>query len=255
MGSAVGFCAPLLRLATVLLGCVAILWGTFAFPIFWREAPLERIAQRVIFQENFKLDALLERAPAVEIVEAEAPCRPIALHSAAVIRLRLVEQTISIGETTEIDDRLDALKHSVVDALSCSPADSFLWLVLFWVENTRNGFSPDNLKYLRMSYELGPNEGWIILKRNGIALALYEQLPPDLAETAVDEFVRLLSNGFVRDASTIFTGPGWRIRNILLPKLKSVAEGTREAFARTVYDDGYDVDVPGVLRPDQRQHH
>lgn len=123
----------------------------------------------------------------------------------------------------------------------------------FWLENTRNGFSADNFKYLRMPYELGPNEGWVSLKRNGLALALFEQLPPDVADMATDEFVRLLNNGFNREAVAIFTGPGWRIRNLLFPKLKKVGEGQREAFARTLYNDGYDVDVPGVIGPGQRQ--
>jgi hypothetical protein len=50
----------------------------------------------------------------------------------------------------------------------------------------------------------------------------------------------------------IFTGPGWRERALLLPGLKDVAERNRQAFARALYKLGYDVDVPGIARPDPR---
>jgi hypothetical protein len=85
----------------------------------------------------------------------------------------------------------NAIRHS----LACSPADSFLWRVLFWVENAMYGFSSDHLE--RMSYSLGPNEGWIALKRNLVAPAVFERLPPDVGEMAIREFASFFGSGFV----------------------------------------------------------
>jgi hypothetical protein len=84
------------------------------------------------------------------------------------------------------------------------------------------------------------------------ALSLFEQLPPDVAKSAAGEFLRLLETGFVRDTSAIFIGPGCRNRNVLLSLLQRIPAVIREAFARTVYDEGFEVDVPGVWRPDSR---
>jgi hypothetical protein len=47
----------------------------------------------------------------------------------------------------------------------------------------------------------------------------------------------------------IFTGPAWRIRDLLLPHLKNVAVSRREDFARVLYLGGYDVEVPGIHVP------
>jgi hypothetical protein len=162
----------------------------------------------------------------------------------------MAEQAIVDGD--DIDMQLNALRDSIRRSLACSPADPFLWVVLYWVEINRNGFQPDYLKYLRLSYQLGPNEGWIALKRNGYALAIFQQLPPDLAEMAIAEFATLVDTGFYAETAAILTGPGWPEREMLLSHLKDVSERYKEAFAKAVYKLGYDVNVPGVVLRDPR---
>jgi hypothetical protein len=76
-----------------------------------------------------------------------------------------------------------------------------------------------------MSYLMGPNEGWIALKRKVLALAVFERLPLDVAKMAIRELATLLSSGFVREPVGIFTGPAWRLRD-----LKNVALSRREDF-------------------------
>jgi hypothetical protein len=234
----------------VILGCAAFAWGTYALPVFARQAPIEDVATRVIAGNSFKPKVLAEFMPQVEAAERAAPCRPAALRSAAIIRTSVAEQAIADAEN--IDAQLSALSNSIHRSLACSPTDPFLWVVLYWVESTRNGFHPGYLEYLRLSYQLGPNEGWIALKRNAYALAIFQLLPPDLADMALTEFAGLLDAGFYEEAVAIFTGPGWRERGLLLPRLKDVAERHRQAFARALYKRGYDVTVPGIARPDPR---
>lgn len=242
------------RTFMVLLGGFALAWSAYVLPVFWQQAPFERIATRVIAGDPFKPRALAELLPGVQALERGRVCRPSGLRAAAVIRLRLAEDSIKGGEP-EIDGSLNSLRDSIHLSLECSPADPFLWLVLFWVENALNGFSPDHLAYLRMSYREGPDEGWIALKRNGFALALLDQLPPDLAETALAEFQRLLSSGFYEAALAIFTGPGWLNRNLLLSRIKNVPDLNREVFARMLHGEGYQVDVPGTKRFGERPWH
>ena len=87
-------------------------------------------------------------------------------------------------------------RNAIRESLSCSPADPFLWLALYWLDGTQHGYRPEDLKYLELSYQLGPNEGWIALRRNSVAFATFQQLPPELAEFAINEFVGLLKARF-----------------------------------------------------------
>jgi hypothetical protein len=238
------------RTLLVIFGCAAVAWGLFALPIFVRQVPIERVATHVLEGDPFKPDVLAALMPQVETAERAESCNPVVTHSAAVIRTRMAEQAVVDGD--KIDTPLSALRGSILRSLACSPADPFLWVVLYWVEINRNGFQPSYLKYLRLSYQLGPNEGWIALKRNGYALAIFRQLPPDIADRTLAEFPRLLDSGFDIEAFNIFIGPGWSYRALLLPYLKGVAEIHREALARSLYKAGYDVTVPGITLPDPR---
>jgi hypothetical protein len=74
---------------------------------------------------------------------------------------------------------VDAIRQS----LACSPADPFFWLALYALEPS----AP--LNYLTASYRLGPNEGWIALKRNLVAFANFDELPDDLRRIVV-QFVK-----------------------------------------------------------------
>lgn len=188
----------LLRCFTIAVGTAGIGWGLFDLPYFWRGAPLESVAGRIISGIPFSAEALAGLMPAAEAVERDALCRPTAVRSAAILRLRIFEDGFSAENASKLDALSQQLENSIHLALSCAPADPFLWQVLFTLESTRNGFRPEYLEFVRMSYRLGPNEGWIMLKRCPAMLALFERLPPDLADEVVDEFARITANGFTR---------------------------------------------------------
>jgi hypothetical protein len=140
-------------------------------------------------------------------------------------------------------------------SLSCAPADPFLWLVLYWVESTENASSSDRLKYLQMSYRLGPNEGWIAVKRNRVAFAMFKLLPPDLIENAINEFIALLKSEFYEQAAEILIGPAWPEHELILSRLTRVTYQDRQLFADVLHRRGYYVNVPGIASPDLRPWH
>ena len=241
------------RIGTFIVGSVAIAWGVLTFPIFEQQSVLELTGMHIIDGEPFNADELNRLLPILTATEEDTKSCPVnVLHFAAIIRLRLVEVDIAAAARDRIDDSLQTLRHSIYRSLGCSPADPFLWTVLFWLENTMNGYSPEHLSYLSLSYKLGPNEGWIALTRNRLALSIFDQLPANLREMAIGEFSHLLESGFYAETANLFTGPGWPIRNMLLARLNGVSEVSRQRFARTLYDEGYDIDVPGVGRVDPR---
>jgi hypothetical protein len=237
----------LARIPLIALGCAALIWGSAVMPIFWQHARLELVAKRIINGEQFKIENLTNELTFVATVEQSAFCRPAALRSAAIIRLRIAEQTLSTGPRGDIDAQTSSALATIREGLACAPADAFLWLALYWIDATRSSFfSQENLKYLRMSYELGPNEGWIALRRNRLAFSMFRQLPPDLAENAINEFIALLETGLYEQIVDIFTGPAWSVHEMILPRLSETPERSRREFSRVMHDRGYDVTIPGI---------
>ena len=217
--------APYILLARsffVILGCIAVWWGIVGFPVFWQDSSIERIATQIIAGDPFKVETLAQQLPIIDSIKRSAYCRPAALRSAAIIQLRMLEVAASANDRQHRDENLKSLGNVIRSSLSCAPADPFLWLALYSVEVTENGFKPDYLNYLRLSYQLGPHEGWIVLKRNPFVFGAFQQLPPDLRENVIDEFVAMVrDNKFSEQAGEIFIGPAWPERELILSHLTS----------------------------------
>jgi hypothetical protein len=234
---------PMVRCVLFIFGLSALSWGIAGLYAFEQQSSIERIAHRVILGEPFNTTLLRRQIPIIEGIENATWCRQPALRSAAIIRLRMVEA----GRPTSED--LRSLDNTIRSSLSCLPADPFLWLVLFWVESAQNGVKPASLDFLRMSYQLGPNEGWIIFKRNPVAFAIFALLPSDLATDAIDEFLSLIKSELYQQAAEILSGPAWPVRDTILPRLAALPQENREGFARIVSSKELDVSIPGVALP------
>ena len=246
------FCVFVTRLFVVALGATAIGWGVLVFPIFWQHAPLERVAKRILSGQPYKQEALLALLPAVQRIEEEEYCRSSALAAATLIRLRILEELMASGDRQLMEGQLSTLSVSIQRSLLCSPANPFLWMVLYWVDMTQNGFGSNQMKLLRLSYQLGPNEGWIGIKRSPLAFNVFESLPPDLAEATISEFLGLLNSAFFRQTAEIFAGPAWRVKDRILARLNEVRPSNRQIFARLLFEDGFAIEIPGVIQRDQR---
>jgi hypothetical protein len=235
----------------VILGCIAVWWGVFEFSAFWQASSTERIADRIIAGDPFKVEILDRQLPTINSIESSAYCYPSALRSAAIVRLRMVEAAASANDNDReyLDEHSKSLGSVIRSSLSCAPADPFLWLAL-WVESTESGSKPDDLKYLRMSYRLGPNEGWIAVKRNLLAFSVFQQLPAEFREHTISEFGALLESKFSEQAAEIFIGPAWPERKSILSHLTRVTHQDLQLFADALYRRGYNVNVPGINQRD-----
>ena len=240
----------LTRISTTIFAAAALSWAIAVAPNFWSEAAIAQAAKQIIAGETYN-PAILNRLDAA--LQSGEVLRPAILSKAAIIRLRRSEDVIASGDVQAINANLTDLGRYIDDALANTPADSFLWLARFWLENGRNGVNAKDLSDLKMSYALGRNEGWIAIKRSRVVMAVYPKLPPDLAEASVSEFVGLVRSGLYIDAADILTGPGWPIRDRLMARLGGVSESNRLAFAKLLYDRNVDsVSVPGIDPRPQR---
>ena len=101
----------------------------------------------------------------------------------------VAEDAASSADGSVLDAKMEQARAAIRASLACSPADPLLWIAVYWIDKFRDGFRVEQLDELRMSYRLGPNEGWIAIKRNPV---VFDELPTDLADYAIREFVRIL---------------------------------------------------------------
>jgi hypothetical protein len=175
------------------------------------------------------------------------PLQASALSSAAVIRLLLLEDELKTGNRLPSAPDLVEFQMVVSAALTRSPTSSFMWLSDLWLKRLRGESADSDLNLLRMSYWSGPNEAWIAVRRNALALGVFPSLPSDLAEQALSEFIGLVRSGLYADASNILAGPGWAIHEQLLSRLVQVDEADRRGFANVIRSKDLEgVTVPGV---------
>ncbi len=237
------------RLILAITGAMAMAWALAVSPVFWSENVIVDVGRAVLRGEAFKPDVLAAVAALTE-TSSGSRVRSSVLGEVAAIRVRQAEDAIRAGGPELINQSLESLTRIVDETFQNAPNDPFLWLIWYGVDTTRNGLRPNNLRLLRMSYDLGPYEGWIALKRNPIALAAFSALPNDLAERAISEFVGLVRWGLVADASAIAAGTAPQLRSILFARLKDLNYEQRRAFAGAIYGRELDdVPVPGIAPP------
>jgi hypothetical protein len=229
-----------LRASAILAGLIGITWGISEFSALRQESTIKKIADRILIGQVYKYDILLKQASLVAPTQDPEPCFPLTVRSAAVIRLRLAEisDNAALGPApVRTNLAVDAIRQS----LACSPADPFFWLALYALEPS----AP--LKYLTASYRLGPNEGWIALKRNPVAFANFDELPEDRRRIVVQEFVRIVEMDYsIDDAVKIFVGPAWDQRELILSQMDQVPLEQRQQLQAALTRAGYDVLVPGT---------
>jgi hypothetical protein len=229
-----------------IVGICAIVWGVDVIFVYRTDAPLVDTAQSILSGDRFSTAQLSAMKHQLDVASA-IPLPASSLSSTVVMRLLLLEDQLKTGSRPSVSD-LTAFQAVVTAALAQSPTNSFNWLVDLWLKQllgeTADGTTQS---LLRMSYWSGPNEGWIAVKRNPVALGFFASLPSDLTEQVLSEFAGLVSSGFHAEAANILAGPGWGIRKQLLGRLARIDESDRRWFARVLASKNLDgVSIPGV---------
>ena len=232
------------RAGVCLLGLGAVAWGGLALPLFWQRAPVSRVVSGILQGHTYKMQWLLDEAQKADAVGSSSFCNPAALHNAVVLRLVILDEAIATTNQAAVDSAYGTLDHRTRRALACTPADAFGWLTLFRLDVAKRGLQVENASYLRLSYILGANESWIALWRNKLAFSLFERLPTDLSDDALDEFIKLLETGHLySEVATIFAAATPAVQSRIVARLKATKAIHRNMFARAVDDLDLDANI------------
>jgi hypothetical protein len=236
-------------LARAFLSLISLLsagWAVFFLFNADYSVQLDNIANRIMSGDGFQQSPLLDSVPLLSSAESRAVCNPREMRGAAIIRVRLFEEATNASDTRLVDQRLKLLRSSVDLALGCVPTEGFLWFIRYWSAINAGSPAGEHFEELRMSYLLAPFEGWIAFRRSPYVLAIYDALPADLKESALNEMVTIIASGFISEAVNILQGPGSMIWDRLLPRLEKVRLDIRIRLDKVLRAQGLNIEIPGV---------
>ena len=240
------------RIFILILGLAAVIWGGVVLPVFRRDVPVNQVATELLKGQTFKLNTLVAEAQRASPVTSVV-CNPTELHSAVALRRAVLNDVVASDLLSAANIAAAALDNSARSAAACSPSDSFVWLTMFWLDTARHGLTPQNERYLRLSYKLGPNEGWVAYWRVQLTLAELAHLPEDLSSDVLGDFVKLINTRILyEETAGIFERAPVDAQNRIIEALKYADARPREAFAKALSDRGFDVRVPGTKLPELR---
>jgi hypothetical protein len=235
-----------MRPLVLVLGLLSVLWSVTAIRGYSNDGSRAEIATAILSGDKFNLRQIdwIKSKIASDSVDLK---QASAWRGAAVARTFLLESELSAGHREISVSEYEKLQSITRDALARSPADSLMWLTVFWLNSLREKPTASDFTFLRMSYWSGRNEGWMAFKRLPVAFAAFGSLPSEIAESALSEFVGLVRAGSHWEAVGLLKGPGWPIRDQLVGRLTLVSLSDRRAFARALAAaDINGLSIPGV---------
>lgn len=235
-----------LRIVLLIVAVAGLGWSGFRLYSALPQISLLSVASGIGAGETYKQDALLALEPNIAATQTALSPNPDVLRSVAIIRIREAEEDLNSGQLPSTSTAFERASTAVLSGIEASPTDPFLWYGSAWLRKSRYGYDAEVASRLKLSYDMGPNEGWVAVHRNGFTLTLLSALPSEFQTTGGTEFRGLVESNYIADAATVLTGPGWSNRSLLLASVEAASEAARIKLSKRLEELGFGVAVPGV---------
>jgi hypothetical protein len=217
----------------VAIGCLGLVWGLVILPQSEAIDDLRGFESRLLRSEVFApkmLGSILE-SPSSQVLNA---CDTHSQRALLLMEMPLTNLALRSGAATEFDRHFRSLETRSRDVLGCTPRESFVWLLTFYLETLHGRLDERAFDLLEMSYETSPNEAWISIRRVIVALPLAEIAPTRLRQRIFDEFRQLVENGFTDDAARAYATASQPVRSLILRQIQSINEPRLKAFTEAL---------------------
>ena len=158
-------------------------------------------------------------------------CDTHAQRALLLLEIPLAYAALQSGAVQEFDRRSRSLEARARQTLSCSPRDSFVWLVLFGLHTGRGQVDENAFDLLRMSYETAPYEAWIAVRRVTAAVPVILSAPETLRERILAEFRYLVQKRFNEMPVRAYLSAPPAVRSLLQASIDQLGAKEKEAFA------------------------
>lgn len=236
------------RLASLVIVVAAVVWLNAAFGIRRLDSGifLHPVAQRMMAGEPYDPAVISAMEADMAVLLTDPVCDYQALQDYAVVRAALAEVAFQGDDPDVADQRLKRAEEAARASLACSPTSATAWTILAWIEHLRNEDTPLLRTYLDKAYRSGPYEGWALIRRMEILLALAPALSDEekaRLRQAVDWIIAAQMSEFV-GAQYLAAKP--ESRKVLRDILAEAPERAQKRAAEFIRNNGDDIDLPLV---------
>jgi hypothetical protein len=209
---------------------LGLVWGIFFLPHSEAADEFWDIEGRLLRFETFSRTTLTQAldSPASQKLSA---CDTHSQRATLLMELPLMEAALRSGATSEFDRRIQSLETRSKRILSCTPRDSFVWLLAFNLEILHGLLNEHTFNLLAMSYEFSPNEAWISIRRIIVAMPLILIAPEPVRQKLLFEFQQLIRYGFVDEAARSYLTASGSIRSLLQTQIEQLDLRRQRAFS------------------------
>jgi hypothetical protein len=222
-----------LSAAILIVGCLGFLWGVLnvargeASDDFWD------IEARLLHFETFSRaasTAILDSAVGLDI----SPCDNHSQRALMLMEIPVADAALRSGEVQEFDQHMRSLEARVRLSLSCTPRDSFIWLLLFGTQTQHGKLDEHTFAFLAMSYETSPNEAWIAIRRIVVAVPALRVAPEPVQQKILAEFQNLIKHGFLEAPARAYFNAPASTQNLLQSQIDQLDPRIQKNFSEAL---------------------
>lgn len=191
--------ATSVRAVGIAFGMLGLAVAAWQIPEAWRGTSFTALSARLMMREPFRPEVLRDFSSRADRYQVSNWCSIPALRASALLRATTAEA--ALGDGSELDGRLEALKASANALVSCSPFDGFGWFALYWSALNQHGVNERSLAFLGMSYDTAPREAWIALMRNQAAIRALPLVSWQIKAAILEEWRDLVKAGLYDHAA------------------------------------------------------
>jgi hypothetical protein len=222
-----------LRSLTAVVGCVGIAWGLSNIARGEAADDFRDIETRLLQFEGFG-QATETRVLASAAAQDTSACDSHAQHALLLMEIPVADAALRSGALEAFNQRTRSLETRATQALSCTPRDSLVWLVLFGLQTAHGVLDNRAFDLLAMSYQTAPNEAWIAVRRILLAVPVVRSAPEPMQSTILTEFQNLIANGYVDMPARAYQNASETVRKDLQARVEQLDARSQKTFADAV---------------------
>jgi len=219
-----------LRGSTLIIGCLGLAWGILVLPQSEFADEFHDIQDRLLQFETFTPASFVQTIAGAASEKLSA-CDTHSQRAILLMEMSLADTALHSGAVNEFDQHVKSLESRANRVLSCTPRESFVWLLIFQLQVLHGIVDKHSFDLLAMSYETSPNEAWISIRRTFVAMPLVLVAPELTRQKILNEFQLLIRHEFFDVAARAYLSAPEPARAVLQMRIEQLDSSKRKAFS------------------------